>query len=120
MEPITIPFSNQNYALPQLVGEEIITNDSSVNILTDKKRDNTFPNPQQTLEQTLSSIFPDSKEENKLQRARAILGEIVKDQTDEELKTFVTELQYLIDTWLDIFEQQVFGGITLKQLLHER
>jgi hypothetical protein len=119
MEQITIPYSTQPFVLPTLIGREAITNESTVKIISDKKVQNPFLNPQQNLEQTLNSIFPNSREENKLERARVILGEAAKDQTDEELKIFVTEIQYLIDTWLDIFEQEVFGGLTLKQLLKE-
>ena len=64
-------------------------------------------------------IFPESPEENKVQKARAILGEIAKDLPDEELAVYITQFQYLLDSWLDIYEKQIFNGITLQQLLQE-
>ena len=72
-----------------------------------------------SLEDALNLMLPDSKEENKIQKARRILGEIAEDQSDDQIQTFITELQYLIDSWLDSFENQVFEGLTLKQLLRE-
>lgn len=74
-------------------------------------------NPQKSLESTLNAIFPEPQEENKLQKARRILGETAQGQTDEQLQTFTTELQYLIDSWLDVYEKQIFDGPTLQQLL---
>jgi hypothetical protein len=43
-------------------------------------------------------------------------GELV-DVLDDELETHLTELQYLLDSWLDDFERQAFEGKTLKQLM---
>ena len=64
-------------------------------------------------------IFPESPEENKVQKARAVLVEIAKDIPDEELAIYITQFQYLLDSWLDIYEKQIFNGITLQQLLQE-
>ncbi len=72
-----------------------------------------------SLEATLKHIFPERPEENKLQQARRILGEIANDMPDEELETYITEFQYLIDCWMDSFEKQLFDNKTLKQLLRE-
>jgi hypothetical protein len=65
-------------------------------------------------------IFPESPEENKIQKARAILGELVKDVPDEELAIYLTQFQYLLDSWLDQYEKQLFNNLTLQQLLRER
>lgn len=74
---------------------------------------------QQNIEHVLHAIIPDSSEESKLLKARRILGEATNRQSDEELQIFITELQCFIDSWLDIYEKQVFAGLTLKQLLRE-
>lgn len=65
-------------------------------------------------------IFPESPEENKVQKARGILGELVKDVPDEELAIYLTQFQYLLDSWLDQYEKQLFNNLTLQQLLRER
>ena len=64
-------------------------------------------------------IFPESPEENKIQKARAILGESVKDVPDEEMAIYITQFQYLLDSWLDQYEKQIFNNLTLQQLLRE-
>lgn len=45
------------------------------------------------------------------------MGSLTKELSDEDLEVYITELQYLIDQWLDNFEQQAFNGQTLKQVL---
>ncbi len=68
---------------------------------------------------TLSSIFPTRQEENKLTKARRILGEIGKDIPDPIFETHLTEFQYLVDSWLDEYERSVFDNKTLKEVLWE-
>ncbi|HOX40918.1 MAG TPA: hypothetical protein PK263_01860 [bacterium] len=77
-------------------------------------------NHRKTLESSFDSLFGNNQEENKIQKARAILGETVNDVPDDELATYLTQFQYLLDEWLDGFEKQVFNGLTLQQLLQER
>ena len=76
--------------------------------------------PQLQLENALSAIFPQPTEENQIISARRKLGETAKTLTDEQIECMVTDFQYLIDTWLDEFECEVFGGKTLKNLLGEK
>lgn len=64
-------------------------------------------------------IFPESPEENKVQKARAVLGEIAKDMPDEELAIYITQFQYLLDSWLNEYEKQTFNNLTLQELLRE-
>lgn len=71
------------------------------------------------LENTLSNIFPTTREENNLQRARRMLGDIATSLSDSELETFLTEFEYLIDSWMDEFEKKIFDNKTLIQLLKE-
>ena len=76
-------------------------------------------NPQKSLEETLNSILPNHQEETRIQKARRILEEVATDVTDEKLEIFLTEVQYLLDTWFDSFERDIFNGLTLKQVLRE-
>ena len=64
-------------------------------------------------------IFPESPEENKVQKARAILGDIAKDIPDDELAVYITQFQYLLDSWLNEYEKQTFNNSTLEELLRE-
>jgi len=76
--------------------------------------------PQVQLKNALNAIFPQPTEENQIISARRKLGETAKTLTDEQIECMVTDFQYLIDTWLDEFEYEVFGGKTLKKLLGEK
>ncbi len=119
MDPIAISSLNQDLALPQSIGEKSIDVQPLSKAPTDIKIQDSLYNPQRTPEYALNNIFPDNKEESKLQKARKILGETAKGQSDNEIQVFVTELQCLIDSWFDYFEKEVFEGVTLKQLLRE-
>ncbi|OGE19180.1 hypothetical protein A3J19_01210 [Candidatus Daviesbacteria bacterium RIFCSPLOWO2_02_FULL_41_8] len=77
------------------------------------------PDPIKEFENVIATIFPTNQEENKLHKARGILGESARDYTDEELNYLVTDFEYLVDTWLDLFEKRVFQGKTLKELVGE-
>jgi hypothetical protein len=74
-------------------------------------------NPQKSLEVGLNSLIPTYEEENKLQKARRVLGEISFEVTDEQLEIFITGIQFLLDGLLDNFEKSMFDGLTLKQIL---
>lgn len=76
-------------------------------------------NPLNQLEHTLATIFPTNQEENKIIKARGILGELSRDFTDEQLGYLVTDFEYLVDTWLDLFERKMFEGKTLRELTGE-
>lgn len=68
-------------------------------------------------ERTLNTIFLDKKEETKLQKARKILADEVAGVPDDELGVYIAEFQFLLDSWLDEYEKQIFDDKTLKQLL---
>lgn len=70
-------------------------------------------------ESTLNNIFPSKQEETQVQKARLIMGDDVKNLSDEDLGVFLTEFQYLIDCWLDEYEKQVFNNKTLSELMKE-
>jgi len=77
-------------------------------------------NPLSSLETSLNSIFPTSNEESKISVTKRKLGETAKQLSDEQVECMVTDFQYLIDSWLDEFETDVFEGKTLKELLGEQ
>lgn len=71
------------------------------------------------LEQTLNQFFPESVEQTQVQKARQILGESAKNITDEQIESFVTKIDYLMNSWLDSFERQLFDGKTLREIAKE-
>lgn len=71
------------------------------------------------LEITLQSIFPTKQDESKLIKARRILGDIATDISDTELESNIAEFHYLVDSWLDEFEKQIFDNKTLIEVLRE-
>lgn len=103
------------YSLSTSQTTKVVSEAYARGIMTEKP----YSNPQASLEVKLKSIFPEKKTETRLQKARQIMGEAIKELSDEELESFITEFQYLIDAWVDSFEKQVFENKTLKQLLRE-
>lgn len=71
------------------------------------------------LDAALGRIFPDKQEETAIQQARRIMGEEVKNSTDEELGSYIAQFQHLLNSWLDEFERQIFDSQTLQQVLKE-
>ena len=76
-------------------------------------------NPQQSIETALNKILPLSSEETKILRMRKALGETAQLLSNEQIENITTEFQYLIDSWMDEFEREVFKGMTLKEVLNE-
>lgn len=82
-----------------------------------------FPNSPNvpTIKKSLDDLFPEQKYEDKnIQKAKEALGPIANKFSTEELKGVIADVQFLVDTWLDEFERDVFDGLTLKELLHEK
>jgi len=72
-----------------------------------------------SVEAALKDIFPTRQEENRLQKTRRIMGSRVDELTDHELEVYISEFQYLIDSFMDEYERKVFGNKTLKEILKE-
>lgn len=72
-----------------------------------------------TFDSSLNKLFSNDREDSQIVKARAILGGTVAGVPDDELLTYLTEFQYLLDGWLDSFEKQIFCGKTLQQLERE-
>ncbi len=74
-----------------------------------------------SLTQSLEELFPEQQHQEKnIQTAKKVLGSLADSFTSEQLKDMTTEMLYLTDSWLDDFEREIFDGITLKELLHEK
>ncbi len=102
----------------QLFNQEKTVNNILHNNIPVKKTEPSEPaiNPQKTLEKALSAIFT-PQDEDKIVQARRILGEVANDTSDEQLGVFINETQYLLNSWFDIFERQIFNGLTLREVL---
>ncbi len=101
----------------QLFDPKELSNIHITNALLEHKSPRPTYNPQKSIEEGLNALFPTHKEETKLQKARRVLGEISLEVTDEQLEVFLSEVQFLLDSWLDCFEKDLFDGLTLKQIL---
>lgn len=97
----------------------VATNNSWQAPTAEQNHDYSILNHRKAFESSLSSLFGNNPEESKVQKARAILGETAINISDNELSTYLTEFQYLLDEWLDEYEKQLFDGKTLQQLLRE-
>lgn len=71
-----------------------------------------------SIDTALQQVFA-TQAHTKAQKARVIMGAIVKQLSDEELEVKITEIQYLLDAWFDEFERLNLDGQTLKELLVE-
>ena len=78
------------------------------------------PNPQNSIDNVLNAIFPQQTEENKITRTRKTLDETAKTLSDEQIECINTKFQFLIESWLDEYEKEIFGEMTLKKILNEK
>ena len=110
-----------------IVQEKLISESSIIPSLETILKEAT-PSPQKqrseipkTVKDSLDTLFPEQRyEEKNLQKAKDILGVVANELTADQLKGVITEIQYLVDSWLDDYERNVFDGLTLKELLHEK
>jgi hypothetical protein len=70
-----------------------------------------------SLDNALSAIFPTTEQDNIITKTRRYLGEVGKEMSDAEIKNLASEFQFLIDSWLDMFERDAFQGKTLKEIM---
>jgi len=76
--------------------------------------------PEATLDNLLQNIFPQNRDENKIIQTRKLLGKTAEGLSDEQIHCIVSEFQFLINSWLDEYEREVFGSKTLKEVLNEK
>ena len=67
----------------------------------------------------LGKIFPTSQELSRVQQARRIMVDEIKELSDENLEECLTEFQFLIDSWFDEFELAAYDGKTLREVAKE-
>lgn len=73
------------------------------------------------IKESLNTLFPEQEYSGKdFQKTKETLGPIAKDLTTAELRDVIAETQFLINSWLDDFERNIFDGLTLNELLHEK
>jgi uncharacterized protein involved in exopolysaccharide biosynthesis len=70
------------------------------------------------LNRTLNPFISQPNKESQIEKSRRILGEVASDLSDDDLQIFLTEIQYLINSWFDHYEKQIFNGQTLRQVLN--
>ena len=66
----------------------------------------------------INNFYSEQNQQEKIvQEAREVLGESSSNLSDEQIYDLVTEMQYLVDTWIEEFEKNVFEGKTLNEVL---
>ncbi|HUD45172.1 MAG TPA: hypothetical protein VMR41_06515 [Patescibacteria group bacterium] len=92
---------------------------ASLETVTTPVKQTTELNPRAPLEKAINSIFLDQSEENKIIKTRKHLGEIGKAFSDEQVECIITNFQFLIDTWMDEYEKDVFNEMTLREVINK-
>lgn len=74
-----------------------------------------------TISQSLNELFPEQEIENRnFKKTKEILGTLANEFSEAELRDVIAQVEYLAESWVDDFERDIFGGLTLKEVLHER
>ncbi|MEN9327777.1 MAG: hypothetical protein RI947_585 [Candidatus Parcubacteria bacterium] len=82
---------------------------------------NNFNMERHSLDNLLHTLYPENRAEDKeLLKVKQILGEKEKEFTSEQIKDLMTKVQYLVQSWLDEYERQIFKGQTLHELLSSK
>ena len=77
-----------------------------------------FKYDQQGVYDQVNQFFGEQdKQQKTVEEAREVLGDSASSITDEQVYDLVNEVQYLVDTWIEEFEREVFDGKTLKEVL---
>jgi microcompartment protein CcmL/EutN len=106
--------------LPLFTSQESINkNTSPAKQVTPNQTQRPLPNPHDSIETVLQSMFPQQTEENKIIRTKRILGKTANSLSDEQIECINSEFKFLADAWLDEYEKEVFGGKTLKEVINE-
>jgi hypothetical protein len=74
-----------------------------------------------SITESLDIMFPEQKRQDKdLVNTKEVLGKLSELFTDLQLKEIITDIDILVENWLNQFEQGIFEGKTLQELLHEK
>lgn len=78
-------------------------------------------NKEVSISESLDVMFPEQKRQDReIAKTKEILGKLADLFTTSQLKEIVTDIDFLVESWLDEFERKKFGGKILKELLHEK
>ena len=58
--------------------------------------------------------------DSKVIHLRRALGETSYILNDEQIEVIANQFQFLIDSWLDEFEKEIFKGLTLKEVINNQ
>ena len=93
--------------------EAVISELNKVNILSTEE----IPHPTPI---NLDTIFPEQEISDKnVKILKNTLGILADNYSPEELHLLATKIEFLVESWLDEYERNIFNGKTLKELLHE-
>lgn len=74
-----------------------------------------------SLVKSLNDLFPEQEyEEKQVKRAKEILGNVGDQLSESQIRDITCEVKFLVTTWLDDFERNIFEGLTLQEMLHEK
>ncbi|MDD2823162.1 MAG: hypothetical protein PHQ59_03690 [Candidatus Daviesbacteria bacterium] len=94
-------------------------NNQTIYDLESTNAPNDSPLTQQNTYEKLNEIFIEQdKQKRTILEAREILGETAESLTDSQVFDLVNEIQFLVDSWIEEYEQKVFSGKTLNELLN--
>ena len=66
----------------------------------------------------LNQLFSEQDAQRKtIDEARNILGESAQALTDAQVYDLITEVQFLVDSWIKEYEKKIFDGKTLDEFL---
>ncbi len=65
----------------------------------------------------LDKLFPIQSVVTQVEKNRRNLGELNEHLSEDQIQSMTSDFQFLIDAWLDQFEKEIFGGMTLQNLL---
>lgn len=75
-------------------------------------------NSSDTTRALLRKIFPEQERDSAaVRKTRVLLRELLGQYEKQELEEIITVIQYLSESWLDMYERKVFDGMTLNELL---
>lgn len=67
-----------------------------------------------------AAITKPESEEKDVQEVRKLLGKAADHLSTQQIKNVITEIQFLVTAWLNEYEQSIFKGKTLAEVLHEK
>lgn len=65
---------------------------------------------------SILNTFLGEENDNKITKARILLGIKAQNMNDKEIEHVITDFEYLITHWLDNFEKEIFNGKTLHEV----